>query len=96
VTTGQSGVSSGFASSPHPKSGQSLTFSALAAVSAKPVLVYFWDFGDGTIGAGQNPSHVYAAPGSYVVTLVMFSGVGSAFPGDGAGPISQQTIQVRS
>lgn len=94
VTTGQSGSTSGFTVSKHPRSGQSVAFSALASVSAKPVLVYFWDFGDGTIGSGANPSHVYTQPGSYVVTLVMFSGVGSAFPGDGAGPIGTQRIHV--
>jgi PKD repeat protein len=46
------------------------------------------------VGSGQNPSHVYKAHGRYTVTLVMFSGVGSAFPGQGAGPISQDTIQI--
>ena len=95
VTTGQNGTSSGFTmSASHPRTGHAVAFSALSTVSAKPVLVYFWDFGDGTIGAGATPNHVYAKAGSYVVTLVMFSGVGSAFPGDGAGPISTQTIHV--
>ena len=95
VTTGQSGVSSGFTfSTSHPKVGQTVSMSALANVSAQPVLVYFWDFGDGTVGSGQNPTHVYSSKGPHVVTLVMFSGVGSAFPGQGAGPISQQTIFV--
>jgi PKD repeat protein len=59
------------------------------------VITYFWDFGDGATGSGANPTHAYAAPGTYKVTLVMFSGVGSAFPGDGAGPITQRTITVR-
>ena len=95
VTTGQSGVSTGFTlTDSHPKLGESVAFNALTAVSAQPVMVYFWDFGDGTVGSGQNPSHAYASKGSFVVTLVMFSGVGSAFPGDGAGPISTQTLRV--
>jgi PKD repeat protein len=95
VTTGQHGVSSGFTfSKAHNPGDRTITFSALANVSAQPVLVYFWDFGDGTVGSGQNPSHVYKAHGRYTVTLVMFSGVGSAFPGQGAGPISQDTIQI--
>lgn len=32
---------------------------------------YAWDFGDGQTGAGPTPNHVYAAAGSYVVTLVV-------------------------
>jgi gliding motility-associated-like protein len=30
-----------------------------------------WDFGDGNTSSVQNPVHVYAAPGIYVVTLVV-------------------------
>jgi PKD repeat protein len=96
VTTGQSGLSRGFTFfKSHPKTGESVAFSALATVSAQPVLVYFWDFGDGSVGSGNNPDHTCAKPGSYVVMLVMFSGVGSAFPGAGAGPIVTRTITVR-
>ncbi|WP_427019105.1 PKD domain-containing protein [Pseudarthrobacter sp. P1] len=32
---------------------------------------YAWDFGDGTSGTGPSPSHPYAAPGSYNVTLTV-------------------------
>jgi PKD repeat protein len=28
-----------------------------------------WDFGDGQTGSGGSPSHTYAAPGTYTVTL---------------------------
>ncbi len=31
--------------------------------------VYSWDFGDGTNSNDENPSHLYANPGSYLVTL---------------------------
>ncbi|MDY5968869.1 MAG: PKD domain-containing protein, partial [Bacteroidales bacterium] len=31
---------------------------------------FFWDFGDGTTSTLENPSHTYAIPGSYTVTLV--------------------------
>jgi hypothetical protein len=96
VTTGQGGFTRGFSFSPaHPRSGHTITFSGLTTVSAQPVLTYFWDFGDGATASGANPQHAYAAPGTYRVTLVMFSGVGSAFPGAGAGPIVQRTITVR-
>jgi PKD repeat protein len=71
-------------------------FNALfATMSAQPVLVNLWEFGDGSVGAGANPTHTYAKPGSFVVTLVQFSGVGSAFPGAGAAPIVTQKITVR-
>jgi|HubBroStandDraft_4_1064222.scaffolds.fasta_scaffold10295_5 hypothetical protein len=96
VTTGHSGFTKGFTFSPsHPKFGHTVHFSGLTTVSVLPVLTYFWDFGDGTTASGASPTHAYAAPGTYKVTLVMFSGVGSAFPGAGAGPIVQRTITVK-
>ena len=95
MTTGASGVSPGFSFSPTaPAATQTVSFTALSTVSNQPVLTYLWEFGDGTTGSGQNPTHAYTNPGTYTVTLVMFSGVGSAFPGVGAGPISTQTITV--
>jgi PKD repeat protein len=95
VTTGHAGTTSGFSVSPAKLShGRTVHFSAIRTVSAKPVLVYFWEFGDGTTGSGATPSHVYAAAGTYTVTLVMFSGVGSAFPGVGAGPVTTKKIKV--
>jgi hypothetical protein len=95
VTTGQSGVTAGFSFGPtQSPAGQPVSFSALGTVSAQPVMTYLWEFGDGTTGSGQSPTHVYSKPGQYTVTLVMFSGVGSAFPGAGAGPVSTQSVTV--
>jgi PKD repeat protein len=95
VTTGHSGLSPGFSFRPkHASAGQRVRFSALGIVSAQPVMTYLWEFGDGTTGSGQSPTHVYHRPGRYTVTLVMFSGVGSAFPGAGAGPVSTQSLTV--
>ena len=34
-------------------------------------LTYLWDFGDNTTNATQNPTHVYAAAGTYNVTLTV-------------------------
>jgi len=34
-------------------------------------LTYSWDFGDNTTNATQNPTHVYAAAGTYNVTLTV-------------------------
>jgi PKD repeat protein len=95
VTTGHSGLSPGFSFRPkHASAGQRVRFSALGIVSAQPVMTYLWEFGDGITGSGQSPTHVYHRPGRYTVTLVMFSGVGSAFPGAGAGPVSTQSLTV--
>ncbi len=35
-------------------------------------LMYVWDFGDGSFGTGQAPTHYYG-PGSYMVTLFIYS-----------------------
>ena len=37
-----------------------------------------WDFGDGTTAVTQNPSHTYAAGGTYTVTLVVSDGEASS------------------
>ena len=37
---------------------------------------WLWDFGDGNTSTLQNPNHVYAAPGSYTVTLTVTSANG--------------------
>jgi len=95
VTTGHSGFTPAFTFSPSsPAAGQTVSFSALRVVSRRPVLNYLWEFGDGTTGSGATPTHTYAAPGTYKVVVVLFSGVGSAFPGAGAGPIATEEVTV--
>lgn len=37
-------------------------------------LTYSWDFGDSSSGSGVNPTHVYAAGGTYTVTLTVNDG----------------------
>ncbi len=92
VVTGKNGFQPAFTVS--QGAGTTVNFSAITTVSGKPVINYLWEFGDGTSGSGPTPTHTYQRPGSYTVTAVLFSGVGSAFPGDGAGPIYQQKIAV--
>jgi PKD repeat protein len=36
-----------------------------------------WDFGDGTTSTSQSPSHTYAAPGTYTVSLTVSNAAGS-------------------
>ena len=52
--------------------GQSITFDG--SLSADPngdTLTYSWDFGDGSMGSGVNPTHSYAAEGTYTVILTV-------------------------
>jgi plastocyanin len=92
VVTGKNGFQPAFTVS--QGAGTTVNFSALTTVSGKPVINYLWEFGDGTTGSGATPTHTYQRPGAYTVKAVLFSGVGSAFPGDGAAPVYQQRIAV--
>jgi hypothetical protein len=95
VTTGQSSPTQGFTFAPSlPAAGQNVAFSGLTAISRKPVQTYLWEFGDGTTGSGAHPTHSYPSAGTYTVTLVMWSGDGSAFPGSGAGPVFTKVVTV--
>jgi PKD repeat protein len=49
------------------------------ASSSTPT-AWSWDFGDGTTSTLQNPTHTYAATGSYVVTLVASNVCGASAP----------------
>jgi PKD repeat protein len=53
-------------------SDQSVVFDASGCVDPDGVIVsYVWDFGDGTQGTGQSPSHTYYVSGVYTVTLTV-------------------------
>jgi PKD repeat protein len=52
-----------------------------------PPLTYLWNFGDGFTSTAENPTHVYAAPGIYTVTLTVTNSFGT--------DVSMQTITVR-
>jgi hypothetical protein len=95
VVTGKNGFQPAFTVS-KPGRGRTVQFSALTTVSGQPVINYMWEFGDGTTGSGATPTHTYQRPGNYTVTAVLFSGVGSAFPGEGGGPIYQQQVKVNN
>ena len=43
-------------------------------------LAYAWDFGDGSSGTGAQPTHTYAADGTYTVSLTVTDARGSASP----------------
>jgi PKD repeat protein len=48
-----------------------LAGSAFDTVSDEPNLVYDWDFGDGNLDQGRNPTHSYSSPGLYTVQLTV-------------------------
>jgi len=50
-----------------PSVGETVTFSGYAD-SLTPV-EYTWDFGDGTTGVGQNPTHAYDDYGDFIITM---------------------------
>ena len=41
------------------------------------ILLYFWDFGDGTYGVGPKPIHLYATRGTFTATLTIRDNSGS-------------------
>ena len=43
-------------------------------------LTYVWDFGDGNTSTDQNPTHVYDANGTYIVTLIVNDGEADSDP----------------
>lgn len=59
-------------------------FTNTTTVADNSQVTYSWNFGDGQTSTGTNPSHVYAAPGTYNVTLTAFS----------IGGCSSDTMQV--
>jgi len=52
-----------------------------------------WDFGDGTFSTLQDPIHVFTVPGTYIVTLEIFS-IGNLCE-ISQGCIDQKTITVK-
>jgi hypothetical protein len=47
--------------------GEATSFTATVATGSD--VVYSWDFGDGNMGSGANPSHTYASAGQYTATV---------------------------
>jgi PKD repeat protein len=43
-----------------------------------PSPTYAWDFGDGSTSSVENPTHLYAAAGTYTVTLIVTNEIGSS------------------
>jgi hypothetical protein len=91
VRPGLNGLAPGFS---FTTSGLTANFKGLTNISRINVSNTLWEFGDGGVGYGASVAHTYAKPGTYKVEVVQFSGVGSAFPGQGAAPISFRNVTV--
>lgn len=57
--------------------GSAVAFDGSATTNAGDAS-YVWDFGDGTMGTGVSPSHVYADNGSYTARLTVGTSVAAA------------------
>ncbi len=61
--------------------GSNVNFTNQSSANGGPAIVqYAWDFGDGFSSTQQNPSHAYAAAGTYTITLVVTNSNGQADP----------------
>jgi PKD repeat protein len=74
---------------PQPTPGQPVSFTAAAATGATGATVtYLWRFGDGSTAAGRAPTHTYARPGRYIVSLTVTDS-------SGATTVTHQTVVVQ-
>jgi PKD repeat protein len=62
-------------SSPTPLSATTVF---TATVAAGNNITFFWQFGDGDLGSGANPTHTYALPGVYTATVTAVNLVSNA------------------
>ena len=95
VTTGHSGFTPGFTFSPaKPAAGQTVTLQGADHREPRPRCRLSVGVRRRHHVEGATPTHKYAKAGTYTVTAVLFSGVGSAYPGAGAAPVVTREITV--
>ncbi len=56
--------------------GTVVNFTDVSTAAGSTVAQWSWNFGDGNTSTLQNPTHTYAAPGTYTVTLRVTSAAG--------------------
>ncbi len=54
-----------------PRAGQSVAFTDMSTDADGSVTAWAWDFGDGATSTQHNPSHTFAAAGTYTVGLTV-------------------------
>ena len=55
---------------------EAITFKDVSTIEDTPVLARKWDFGDGNTSVATTPTHRYAEPGVYTVSLTITTSVG--------------------
>ena len=82
-----------------PISGVAPLTIEFADTTSGAVTSWLWTFGDGDTSALQNPSHTYAAPGTYTVTLFATTASGTVQQSDtvtvGASTVAYTAPTVR-
>ena len=58
-------------SPPDPTTGDTIQFTDQSTDPDGEIVSWSWDFGDGSTSLQQNPTHRYASPGDYTVTLTV-------------------------
>jgi beta-glucanase (GH16 family) len=59
-----------------PAVQEPISFAAVVTNGQEAVDTYAWSFGDGATGQGPSPTHAYAAPGRFTVTLLVSDAAG--------------------
>ena len=57
--------------------GDSITFDGYGFDADGGLIMYLWDFGDGSTSALEDPTYTYSAEGVYPVTLTVFDDEGN-------------------
>ncbi|MEO1058216.1 MAG: PKD domain-containing protein, partial [Actinomycetota bacterium] len=68
--------------------GETVTFTDQSTEGSATVVGVDWNFGDGDTGTGSPATHVYSAPGDYLVTQTVTDALGKS-------DISTRTVSVR-
>lgn len=73
-------------SPPTPVIGEEVTFTDDSSDPDGPLTAWAWDLGDGSTSSDRHPTHTYASPGTYEVTLTVT---------DSQGDTTSHTISLR-
>lgn len=53
-----------------------VTFTDASSSGDRPILRWYWDFGDGTFSYDQNPTHAYTTAAAFDVSLTVYTAIG--------------------
>jgi len=70
-----------------------IMFDGSGSYDEEGAIVGYWNFGDNSSGTGLSPTHVYTAPGTYIVTLTVTDEDGDSTTASTSVAITQSTSQ---